>query len=180
MTYIVNFENHGPGDIAKVDFLTHLDADRFDLSTFTIDAIGVGHESTQPSGNGALATGALAVNGTTVKLRSTLTSNGDLAVDLAGVPNQFQPDCGNFLPANTDANRPAGQGYVQFSVQLKSSVKVGTTFTQQGDILFNQHAFGGEDTPTNVWETTVVPNKHPLAGRSVVLVTSRACRRVAS
>ena len=104
-----------------------------------------------------------------MKLRSTLTPNGDLAVDLAGVPNQFQPDYGNFLPGNTDANRPAGQGYVQFSVQLKSSVKVGTAFTQQGDILFNQHAFGGEDTPTNVWETTVVPNKHPLAGLSVVL-----------
>ena len=47
MTYTVNFENHGPGDIAKVDFLTHLDGDRFDLSTFTLDAIGVGHESTR-------------------------------------------------------------------------------------------------------------------------------------
>jgi hypothetical protein len=170
VTYTVDFENVGPGDAAKVDVLTHLDPDRFDLSTFTLDEVGIGHATAVPSGNASLATvDDWAVNGTTVDVRSSLQANGDLAVDFAGAPTQFEPAYGPFLIANTDANKPAGQGYVRFSVKLKDTVSIGTVFTQQADIVFDQHAFGGTTTPTNVVETTVVPNRHPIVGQVLTL-----------
>src|SRR5262249_27792613 len=119
--------------------------------------------------NGSLASKDLMVDGTVVHVRSTLHSNGDLEVELAGNPNRYQPDYGNFLPAASDTAIGANAGYVKFSIPLRAGVSIGTKISQQATVYFNDHAFGGEVTPTNVFESTVVPKARPLGGTALVM-----------
>ncbi|HTL85508.1 MAG TPA: hypothetical protein VL856_10010 [Acidimicrobiia bacterium] len=162
--YTVDFENDDVGSTAKVDVLTNLDPNRFDLSSLKVTDVGVASESTGPlNGNAGLSSGALSVNGATVNVRSTLKANGDLDVDLAGEADQYGPYT-RFLPQNTDAAQPAGQGYVTFEIDLLPSVPRGTQLSQTADVVFD----GADSLTTNPVLTTVV-DEHPMSGLSLTL-----------
>ena len=165
MSYAVFFENkpEATAPAQEVVITDQLDVSKFDLSTFQLGAVNFGgHAATPPAGlsqwttdvdmrpaNNLIVRIDAGLDETTGIVTWTLTS-----LDPATMQAPEDPLAG-FLPPNSEANAPAGEGSVLFTVMPKQGLQTGTEIRNGARIVFDTNA--PIDTP--VWVNTIDGSK---------------------
>ncbi len=164
MGYAVFFENKPEATAPAQDVIItdQLDISKFDLSTFQLGPVNFGgHTATPPAGlrqwttdvdmrpaNNLIVRISAGLDETTGVVTWTLTS-----LDPATMQPPEDPLAG-FLPPNTEANAPAGEGGVLFTVMPKRP-STGTEIRNGARIVFDTNA--PLDTP--IWVNTIDDSK---------------------
>jgi hypothetical protein len=163
--YTIRFENLETATAAAQDVLIvdTLDKANFDLSTFELGSIIIGnHFFTVPRGKKEyvadidlrpeiplIAEISAALNTTT----GVVTWRFSSLDTLTGLPTNAVLD--GFLPPNTLAVSPQGQGAVAYSVRLKAGVASQTVINNKAYIYFDSNA----PIITNNWQNKIDNNK---------------------
>jgi Tol biopolymer transport system component len=161
LPYAVYFENKPEATAPAQDVVItdQIDISKFDLSTFQLGPINFGsHTVTPPAGLSQWTTDVdmRPANNLIVRINAGLDQTTGLvtwaftSLDPATMQTPEDPLAG-FLPPNTEANAPAGEGSVLFTVMPKLGLQTGTEIRNGSRIVFDANA--PIDTP--VWLNTI-------------------------
>jgi hypothetical protein len=161
LPYAVYFENKPEATAPAQDVVItdQLDISKFDLSTFQLGPINFGdHTVTPPAGLSQWTTDVdmRPANNLIVRINAGLDQTTGLvtwtftSLDPATMQTPEDPLAG-FLPPNTEANAPAGEGSVLFTVTPKQGLQTSTEIRNKARIVFDANS--PIDTP--VWLNTI-------------------------
>lgn len=150
VNYVILFENKPSATAPAQDVFVsdQLDVSKFDLSTFQLGSVNFGSTSIAPSPGSSQWTTDVDLrpkNNLIVRITAGLDVTTGLArwsfisLDPVTMLPTEDPLAG-FLPPNTDANAPAGQGSVVFTVMPKSALQTGAEIRNGASIVFDANA----------------------------------------
>ncbi len=168
LPYAVFFENKPEATAAaqEVVITDRLDASRLDLSTFELGPVFFGEHAVAPPPGLKQWTADVDMrpaDNLVVRVNASLDETTGVATwtFTSLDPLTMQPTedpLAGFLPPNTEANSPRGQGGVLFTVMPKAGLATGTEIRNGARIVFDQN----DPIDTPVWLNTI-DNAKPAA-----------------